>query len=228
MSGDDLLERVAQERRATGEDLVRHHTERVDVDAMVEARIGRHLLGRHVRRRAHGHSCRGERSVPTRVAHRLRDTEVGHHRVRASNEHVLGLDVSVHHALLVRVFERVSDFADDPHSLVDRQRTRARDAIAQRLPLHVRHHVEEHITLASRVVEREDVRMMQPRGDPDLAQESLGAEARGELGAQHLHRDVPVVFGVLGQVDGGHAARAELTLDDVSTGEGGGELCERV
>ena len=148
--------------------------------------------------------------------------------MRASNEHVLGLDVSVHHALLVRVFERVGDFADDPYGLVDRQRTRARDAIAQRLPLHVRHHVEEHITLASRVVEREDVRMMQPRGDPDLAQESLGAEARGELGAQHLHRDVPVVFGVLGQVDGGHAARAELTLDDVSTGEGGGELCERV
>ena len=41
------------------------------------------------------------------------------------------------------------------------------------------------------------------------------AEHRAELGAEHLERDLAVVLEVAGEVDGGHAARAELALDDV-------------
>ena len=62
--------------------------------------------------------------------------------------------------------------------------------------------------------------MLQVGGGLDLAQESLGADHGGELGAQHLDRDLAVVLEVVGEVDRGHAARAELALDAVAVGQG--------
>ena len=52
-------------------------------------------------------------------------------------------------------------------------------------------------------------------------QEPLGAEDRGQLGLQHLDGDLAVVLAVVGEVDGRHAALAELTLDLVFVGQGG-------
>ena len=66
--------------------------------------------------------------------------------------------------------------------------------------------------------------MLEVGGGLDLGQEPLGADHGGELGAQHLERDLAVVPEVLGEVDGGHAARAELALDAVAVGEGGCEI----
>ena len=63
--------------------------------------------------------------------------------------------------------------------------------------------------------------MLEVGGDLDLGQEPLGAEHGGQLGAQHLERDLAVVPQVVREVDGGHAARAELALDAVAVGEGG-------
>ena len=57
--------------------------------------------------------------------------------------------------------------------------------------------------------------MLEPGGGADLAQESLGAEARAEVGMQDLEGDGPVVPEVAGEVDGGHAAAAELALEGV-------------
>ena len=65
--------------------------------------------------------------------------------------------------------------------------------------------------------------MLELGGDLDLAQEPLGTDDRGELGMQHLDGDLAVVLEVLRQVDGGHAAPAELALDQVAVGQGGGE-----
>ena len=62
--------------------------------------------------------------------------------------------------------------------------------------------------------------MLQPGGELDLALEALGAERGGELGMQHLERDRAVVLEVLGEVDRGHAAAAELALEAVAIGEG--------
>ena len=72
-------------------------------------------------------------------------------------------------------------------------------------------------------MQREDVRMVEPRRDPDLAQEPLGAEDGGQVGAQHLERDLAVVLQVAREVDGRHAARADLALDRVALGEGGAQ-----
>ena len=57
----------------------------------------------------------------------------------------------------------------------------------------------------------------------DLAQEALGAERGGELGAEHLEGDLAVVLEVVGQVDRGHAAAPELALEHVAVAEGVGE-----
>ena len=62
--------------------------------------------------------------------------------------------------------------------------------------------------------------MLQPGGEPDLAQEPLGAERGGELGVQHLERDLAVVLEVVREVDRGHAAAAELALERVAVGQG--------
>ena len=53
----------------------------------------------------------------------------------------------------------------------------------------------------------------------DLAQEPLGAQRGGELRAQDLDGDAPVVPEVVGEVHRRHAARAELSLDAIVVSE---------
>ena len=62
--------------------------------------------------------------------------------------------------------------------------------------------------------------MIQARGEPDLAHETLPSERLGQIGVEHFHRDVAVVPDVAREVHRGHAARAELALDAVALGEG--------
>ena len=65
------------------------------------------------------------------------------------------------------------------------------------------------------------------RGDLNLVQEPLGPERGRKLGFQNLDRDPAVVLQVLGEVDRGHPAAAEFTLDRVAPGEGGLQTGER-
>ena len=97
------------------------------------------------------------------------------------------------------------------------------EPLAERSPLDERHHVEEEPVGVARVEQREDVRVLERRGGPDLEHEPVGAEHGGELGPQHLDRHLAVVLQVVGQIDRGHAALAELALEPVAVGEGGGE-----
>ena len=63
--------------------------------------------------------------------------------------------------------------------------------------------------------------MLKLRGDADLALESVRAENGAQLGTQHLDRDLTVVLEVPGQVDGRHAAAAELPIEGVAVGDRG-------
>ena len=69
--------------------------------------------------------------------------------------------------------------------------------------------------------------MAEVGGGLDLAEEALGAERRRQLGPQHLDGDLAVVLEVLGEIDRGHAALAELALDAVAIAEGLGEAVRR-
>ncbi len=58
--------------------------------------------------------------------------------------------------------------------------------------------------------------------------EPLGTEDGGEFGPQDFDRHLAVVLQVLGEVDRGHAARAEFFLDGVAVGKGVFEAVEGV
>ncbi|MCZ6917880.1 MAG: hypothetical protein O7I93_13975 [Gemmatimonadetes bacterium] len=62
--------------------------------------------------------------------------------------------------------------------------------------------------------------MLEIRGDLDLVQERLGTDDGSEFRTQHLHRHLPAVFEILGEVDRGHATGAQLALDGVAVGQG--------
>ena len=216
------------ERCAAGEELVGHHADGVDVDPVIEVGVGGGLLGRHVGRGADGDAGGGERVPAGRLAHGLGHAEVHDQCVSPGQEHVVGLDVPVDHALRVRERERVGDLDQEPDGLVHRELALAGQAVAEALAVHVGHHVIEEALGLARIEQRQDVRMLEPGGDADLAREAVRAEGRGELGAEHLDGDLAVVLQVVGQVDGGHAALAELALDPVGGAEGTLKLVAQV
>ena len=73
------------------------------------------------------------------------------------------------------------------------------------------------------------MRLLQRRGELDLAGESRRRERVGELRRQHLHDDFPAEGFVVGHEDAGHSARAQLLLDRVvAAPERLLELCEEV
>ena len=151
-----------------------------------------------------------------RVAHHARDAEVGHQRVAAFHQDILRLDIAVNQLMPVRMGQRIGHLARDAERLVHGQLPLPPQAVAEGLALDIRHHVVEEPVRLARIVERHDVRVPQPRRDPDLPQEPLGPERRRQLGPQHLHRHRPPVPRVLRQVDHRHPARAQLAPDQVA------------
>jgi hypothetical protein len=121
----------------------------------------------------------------------------------------------------------VGDLARNPQRVGDRQLPFALESCTQRLALDERHHIEQLPLEASRIEQRQDVRVLQRRRELDLLQESIGAEHGGEFGVQQLERDLTAMPNVLRQVDGRHAARAELALDAVAVGETRAEVREQ-
>ena len=65
--------------------------------------------------------------------------------------------------------------------------------------------------------------MVEAGGEPDLREEALATEHRGELRTQNLERDLPAVLHVPGEVDGGHAPAPELALERVAITEDVGQ-----
>ena len=113
---------------------------------------------------------------------RERDAEVGDHRLALVQQDVLRLDVAVDHALGVGVMQRGGDLPDEAERLIDRELPLAGEPLAQRVARDEGHDVVEQVAIARGrghqpgIVERQDVRMVEPGGDPDLAGESVGAE----------------------------------------------------
>ncbi len=148
---------------------------------------------------------------------------------------VLGLDVAVDHAVAVGVVERARHLARDPDRVRHRELLLPREPVAERLPFHEGHDVEEKLgdwaigrfgdwTAGDpRIEQGQDVRVLQRGGGADLGEEPLGADHRGQLGAEHLDRHLAVVPQVLGQVHRGHPAMPQLPLDAVAVGKGAGE-----
>ena len=136
---------------------------------------------------------------------------------------VLRLDVTVDDVVPMRVVKRVGHLDGDVKSLVDRDRGALSQAVAQRLPLHHRHHEVQEAVRLTGVVERQDVRVVQWCSKLDFSQKAFPAERFCDIVPQHLDRDFAGVFDVTGQIDRGHSAHTELAIEAIMGGKRVGE-----
>jgi hypothetical protein len=116
---------------------------------------------------------------------------------------------------VVRVLQRRRDLAQDAHRLGDRELTGARDACTEGLPLDVGHREERQVRNLPGQEHRHNVRMLQSRGDHDLALEALEAHLRGKLWREYLHDDLAAERDLGGEKDARHPPAGELLLDRV-------------
>ena len=126
---------------------------------------------------------------------------------------ILGFNVPVDHAVAMRIVERRRDFGRETDCVGDRELLLAREPVAQALSLDERHHIVGRAVHLAAIDQPENVGMLQCCDGLDLTEKSLGPNDRGELGAQHLDRNLAIVLEVLSQVDGGHPALADLPLE---------------
>ena len=82
----------------------------------------------------------------------------------------------------VRVVQRARDRRRQTHRIVHRQLLLALDPRAQRLALDVGHHIEQQSVGGAAVEEREQIRVLQVRGNLDLAEKALDADDGAEIG----------------------------------------------
>jgi hypothetical protein len=154
-----------------------------------------------------------------------RDAEVREQRLSLGQEHVLGLEVAVDDPARVRVVERVGQLTHQTRGLGRVEGAVAVEPRAQRLARHERHDEVEQPGGLTRVEERQDVRVLQPCDEPDLAQEAVSAEGGRELREEHLDRHLALVSPVARQEDARHPAAPHFTGELVSVGEGAGRGC---
>ena len=114
------------------------------------------------------------------------------------------------------MIQRARDFTGDSHRLLDPELDLDPQSIAQRSALDIRHHVPQPAIVGAGIEQRQDGGVVESGGEADLSEEALRAEDGGQLGMEHLESDGPTVPEVLGQIDGGHTAVAELAFDRVA------------
>ena len=215
------------ERVPSGEQFVGDTGQRIDVVARIGILAEQHLRAR-VRRRQRAERARIElrafvRSVAGRHE-RARDAEIQHLHLPAlravGDEHVAGLEVRMHDALLVGVHQRPARPLDDRPGVFEPDSLRvALDEAIERLAAEKLHRHEDQRAVAVEVVDRDDVWMrkrLRPARFPLQRLERFRMLA--ELGTQELDRDrgIAVLRLLLAQVlrleDHAHAAFADSLL----------------
>ena len=126
-------------------------------------------------------------------------------------QHVVRLDVAVHDVVAVRVRERVGDLARDPRGIADRQFLMAFQEVAQRRAVDAPHDDVKDFLVPADLVDRHDVRMLEPGDGLRLAQKALGdSRGEGEVDVEDFDRDVAIQGVVAGAEDG---RKAPLTQE---------------
>src|SRR5215216_4800788 len=131
----------------------------------------------------------------------------------SGEQDIFRLDVPVNHAVLMGVMESIGDLAGNADSIVERELLLTSHSGSQRLALDIRHGEPEVPTALARLVDAQDVGMLQPGAVPDLPQEPLGPQHQSQMWMHYLEGDRTIVPQVPGQVDRGHSASTELALD---------------
>ena len=213
----DLLERdgdgrLGVERHAAGQHLVEDDPDRVQVRAGVDG-LALRLLGRQVLRGAHHRARLGH----VRRAG-ARDAEVGDlDAALLVDHHVVRLDVAVDDPALVGVAGGAQDLQHDVDRRLRRRRAALADDVLERAPADQLHRdVVGAVPLAA-VEDADDAGVLQARRAGRLAPEALDErDVLGQVAVEQLERDAAPELLVLGLVDVGHPAGAELGDDLVA------------
>ena len=218
--GEDALERRRGARRGEGEgarpEPVQQRAQGEDV-RLGRRRLALHHLGGHVRRRAHQRS--GDGHPLARVQH-PRDAEV--HQLQdavVADHHVLGLEVAVDDARLVRVPQRPGELLDHQRGQLGREEALALGEALERLAPDQLGDQERVLggRWVGEVEHLEDVGVLQPRHRPGLAgQPRAGVLLLRQVRVEDLDRDLTVKRGVHAPVDDRHASRAERLEQPIS------------
>src|SRR5262249_9640689 len=133
-------------------------------------------------------------------------------------EDVVGLDVAVEIAACMDVVERGRDGREPALDLAGRLSAGGlSQAIAQITAAEIAHHGERHGAVLSRVVDPDDVRVLEAGQGADLPEKALRDPARAEqLRVRKLDDDGASELQVLRDVDARHAARPEKPVDAVA------------
>jgi hypothetical protein len=228
---EDRADRVG--RRASGvqrlafDHLVEHTAEREDVGPMVGG-LAAGLLRRHVAERADDRVGQrrlpglGRRAVaPDRRAGQLREAEVEDLDPFArQDEDVLGLEIAVRDAVVVRHGQALGELAAEVERGGDRQGP-AGQPVAQRLPVEQLGDEVLAALVGADVVDRQDRRVVQRRGRARLLLEAADAvRILGERVGEELDRDRAAQTRIDRTVHLAHAAGADDAGDLVRTDAG--------
>ena len=225
--GHEQLGDAAGEGEDAGEHLVGHHSQCIDVGSRVHRPVVT-LLRRHVLGGPHDHPG-GGLAAGGRVPE-LGDPEVEElHEGRASatqDEDVVGLEVAVDHAPLVRAVQGVAELAEDGETLVERHGSLPEQR-GEGLAVQVLHDDVVPVGREHREVEdADDVLVADAVHRPGLVVEA-GHElrARRHRLVQELDGDAAPDDRVLGEVDRAHPASSQQP-HDAEAADGGAD--ERV
>ena len=208
----------ARERERAGERLEQEAAERVHVSTSVDL-VAADLLGRDV--------VDGSHELPVGrpgVTGALCQPEVGEICVLAAallvEQDVGRLHVAVDEPLCVRRVERVRDLGGDRDDPPRRQRALPPEQRLQVGPVHVAHRDEQAAVGLARLVDRHDVRVVETRGQPRLAQHPVAERlvVREPL-AQQLEGDRALEAQVESAVHLAHAAAPGQSADLVAGDE---------
>jgi len=223
--------RIPLEGAAARQHLVKNRAESEDVASSVRG-LPAHLFGRHVAHRPHNDAGLGAGGVRRQVGARfgplsgvrqLGETEVENlHPAVPRHEDVLGLEIPVDDALLVRGGQTLREL-DRVVDRLARGEPPPRERRAQRLSLEkLGDHVRRAVVRAD-VEDRRDVRVVQESRRPRLLLEPPQAvRIRREGHRQHLDRDVAPQARILRAVDLPHPAGADRREDLVRPESGAG------
>jgi hypothetical protein len=214
----DLVDRAAVVRHLARRQTIHDGAEREDVGARVDL-PARELLGRHEAWRTQDLRARADlRDTEARaLGHGLHDTEVSEDDAALRQQHVLRLQVAVHHLMMMRMLERQTQL------VADAQRRRFRHVAV--LTLHrierrardVLHHQEQVVRLlAAVVVELDDVRVLERGDGARLESEALLHVLVGGRSSEHLDRDLPADLRIDREVHLPHRSLTEQALHFVA------------
>ncbi len=197
---------LGAERRASGCQLIEHNPKRVDVAATIQL-FSQYLFWRHVLRRADDGAGLGELSRPL---HDLGDAKVGQQAVPLFvDQDVAGLYIAMDQSTRMGIAQRLAHLFDDLSYLFQGQRFPMQQII-QRASFNVRHDDIGISFILSKIMNREDMDMLQP-GDQlgFLLETAYEFRVPCEMARQDLKGDIAIHARLIGLIDRRHTPFAQ-------------------